>query len=351
MVMKNEEKMKTVFVVDDSDISLSLAKKALESRYRVLTMPSAVRMFMLFEKITPDLILLDIEMEEINGIEAFQQLRTSEKLGKIPVIFLTGRNDTEIEAKCFEMGAVDFITKPFSEPVLQNRVRTYLNIDEIIHERTAQLYRLQSGIVSALADIVENRDKTMDGHIERTTAYIRILIEAMKERGIYADIIKTWDIERVVLSARLHDMGKIAVSDTILNKQDRLTDEEFEMIKTHTGEGIRIIDRMVKQTGEADFLRNAKLFAGYHHEHWDGTGYPGRLKGTDIPLQGRIMAIVDVFDALVSSRSYKEAFTNEDAINTIAVNAGKQFDPKIVEVFLDVQDQIIQAKESLENVR
>jgi putative two-component system response regulator len=349
--MKNDEKMKTVFVVDDSDISLSLAKKALEGRYRVLTMPSAVKMFMLFEKITPDLILLDIEMEEINGIEAFQQLKTSEKFGKIPVIFLTGRNDTEIEAKCFEMGAVDFITKPFSEPVLQNRVRTYLNIDEIIHERTAQLYRLQSGIVSALADIVENRDKTMDGHIERTTAYIRILIEAMKERGVYTDITKTWDIERVVLSARLHDMGKIAVSDTILNKQDKLTDEEFEMIKTHTGEGIRIIDRMVEQTGEADFLRNAKLFAGYHHEHWDGTGYPGRLKGTDIPLQGRIMAIVDVFDALVSSRSYKEAFTNEDAINTIAVNAGKQFDPKLVEVFLDVQDQIIQAKESLENAR
>jgi putative two-component system response regulator len=349
--MKNDEKMKTVFVVDDSDISLSLAKKALEGRYRVLTMPSAVKMFMLFEKITPDLILLDIEMEEINGIEAFKQLKTSEKFEKVPVIFLTGRNDTEIEAKCFEMGAVDFITKPFSEPVLQNRVRTYLDIDEIIHERTAQLYRLQSGIVSALADIVENRDKTMDGHIERTTAYIRILIEGMKERGVYADIVKTWDIERVVLSARLHDMGKIAVSDTILNKQDKLTDEEFEMIKTHADEGIRIIERMVEQTGEADFLRNAKLFAGYHHEHWDGTGYPGRLKGTDIPLQGRILAIVDVFDALVSCRSYKEAFTNEDAINTIAVNAGKQFDPKLVEVFLDVQDQIIQAKESLEDAR
>jgi putative two-component system response regulator len=234
--------------------------------------------------------------------------------------------------------------------VLQNRVKTYLNIDEIIHERTAQLYRLQSGIVSALADIVENRDRAMDGHIERTTAYIRILIEAMKERGVYAEIIKTWDIERVVLSARLHDMGKIAVSDTILNKQDKLTDEEFEMIKAHAGEGVKIIERMVEQTGEADFLRNAKLFAGYHHEHWDGTGYPGRLKGTDIPLQGRIMAIVDVFDALVSSRSYKEAFTNEDAINTIAVNAGKQFDPKLVEVFLDIQDQIIKAKESLENI-
>ncbi|MDR2952664.1 MAG: response regulator [Treponema sp.] len=349
--MKDEKKIKTVFVVDDSDISLSLAKRALESHYRVLTMPSAVKMFMLFEKIIPDLILMDIEMEEINGIETFQQLKTSGKFSQIPVIFLTGRNDIEIETKCFEMGAVDFITKPFSEPVLQNRVKTYLNIDEIIHERTAQLYRLQSGIVSALADIVENRDRAMDGHIERTTAYIRILIEAMKERGVYADIIKTWDTERVVLSARLHDMGKIAISDTILNKQDKLTDEEFEIIKAHAGEGVKIIERMVEQTGEADFLRNAKLFAGYHHEHWDGTGYPGRLKGTDIPLQGRIMAIADVFDALVSSRSYKEAFTNEDAVNTIAVNAGKQFDPKLVEVFLDVQDQIIKAKESLESIQ
>jgi len=335
--------VKTIFAVDDSDTNLSLAKKALEEYYRILTMPSAVKMFELLEKITPDLILLDIEMPEINGVEAFKKLKANHIHGQIPVIFLTGRNDTAIEAKCFELGAVDFITKPFSAPVLLNRIKTYLNIDEIIHERTVQLQRLQTGIVSVLADIVESRDKATDGHIERTTAYIRILLEAMKQRGVYADEIQNWDMEMVILSARLHDMGKIAVSDVVLNKPDKLTGEEYEAIKSHADEGIKIIEKMVEQTGEAEFLQNAKLFAGYHHEHWDGTGYPRGLKGTDIPLQGRIMAVVDTYDALVSRRSYKEAITFEETERIIMENAGKQFDPEIVRVFIEVKEQLRKA--------
>jgi len=331
--------VKTIFAVDDSDTNLSLAKKALEQYYRILTMPSAVKMFTLLEKITPDLILLDIEMPDMNGVDAFKKLKADHVYGQIPVIFLTGRNDTAIEAKCFELGAVDFITKPFSAPVLLNRIKTYLNIDEIIHERTEQLQRLQSGIVSVLADIVESRDTATSGHVERTVAYIRILLEAMKERGVYADEIKGWDMETVVLSARLHDMGKIVVSDVVLNKPEKLTGDEYEVIRTHADEGVRIIDKMVEQTGEADFLQNAKLFAGYHHEFWDGTGYPHRLKGTDIPLQGRIMAIVDAYDALISKRPYKEAMAIEEAERIIMENAGKQFDPNIARVFLEVKKQ------------
>jgi len=331
--------VKTIFAVDDSDTNLSLAKKALEQYYRILTMPSAVKMFALLEKITPDLILLDIEMPEINGVDAFKKLKANNIHGQIPVIFLTGRNDTAIEARCFELGAVDFITKPFSAPVLLNRIKTYLNIDEIIHERTEQLQRLQSGIVSVLADIVENRDTATGGHVERIVAYIRILLEAMKERGVYADEIRGWDMETVVLSARLHDMGKIVVSDVVLNKPDKLTGDEYEVIKSHTDEGVRIIEKMVEQTGEADFLQNAKLFAGYHHEYWDGSGYPHRLKGTDIPLQGRVMAVVDTYDALISKRSYKEALSTEEAERIIMERSGNQFDPDIIRVFFQVREQ------------
>jgi putative two-component system response regulator len=331
--------VKTIFAVDDSDTNLSLAKKALEQYYRILTMPSAVKMFTLLEKITPDLILLDIEMPEINGVDAFKKLKADQIYGQIPVIFLTGRNDTAIEARCFELGAVDFITKPFSAPVLLNRIKTYLNIDEIIHERTEQLQRLQSGIVSVLADIVENRDTATGGHVERIVAYIRILLEAMKERGVYADEIQGWDMETVVLSARLHDMGKIVVSDVVLNKPDKLTGDEYEVIKSHTDEGVRIIEKMVEQTGEADFLQNAKLFAGYHHEYWDGSGYPHRLKGTDIPLQGRVMAIADTYDALISKRSYKEALSTEEAERIIMEKSGKQFDPDIIRIFFQVREQ------------
>jgi len=335
--------MKTIFAVDDSDSNLSLTKKTLEGYYRILTMSSAAKMFELLEKITPDLILLDIEMPEQNGVEAFKKLKTNHVYEQIPIIFLTGRNDTAIEAMCFELGAVDFITKPFSAPVLMHRINTYLNIDEVIHERTAQLQRLQTGIVSVIADIVESRDKATDGHIERITAYIRILLEAMKEYGVYINEIRSWDIEMVILSARLHDIGKIVVSDVVLNKPDKLTGEEYETIKSHVEEGLHIIEKMVEQTGEVEFLENVKLFAGYHHEHWDGTGYPRGLKGTEIPLQGRIMAMVDTYDALISRRSYKEAIAFDEAERIIMENAGKKFDPEITRIFAEVKEQLKQA--------
>jgi putative two-component system response regulator len=151
----------------------------------------------------------------------------------------------------------------------------------------------------------------------------------------------------VISSARLHDVGKIHIFDMVLNKPGKLDSDEYEKMKLHTTEGARIVDRMIKQTGEEDFLHNAKLFAEYHHERWDGTGYPQGLAGTEIPLQGRIMAIADVYDALVSSRPYKEAFTNEEAVQIITTMAGKHFDPKIVEVFLQVKDQFKAVREAL----
>jgi putative two-component system response regulator len=169
----------------------------------------------------------------------------------------------------------------------------------------------------------------------------------MEERGVYADEISGWDIEMVVSSARLHDTGKVHISDTILNKPGKLDREEYEQMKTHSMEGARIIDRMIRHTNEAEYLHYAKLFAEYHHEHWDGTGYPHGLKGTDIPLLGRIMAIVDVYDAMVSKRPYKEPFTKEEAVRIITTDAGKHFDPKIAEVFFEVQDQFKAVREAL----
>jgi putative two-component system response regulator len=169
----------------------------------------------------------------------------------------------------------------------------------------------------------------------------------MEERGVYADEIGGWDIDMVVSSARLHDVGKIHLLDMVLNKPGKLDSEEYEKMKLHTTEGALIIDRMIKQTGEEKFLYHAKLFAEYHHERWDGTGYPHGVAGTEIPLQGRIMAIADVYDALVSLRPYKEAFTETEAVQIIAAKSGKHFDPKIVDVFLEVNDQFKAVKEAL----
>jgi len=330
--------MNTIFVVDDSDTNLSMVESALEDQYRVLTMPSASKMFSLFEKMIPDLILLDIEMPEMNGIDALIKLKSYEAWKSIPVIFLTGRIDETVEAHCFELGAVDFITKPFSAPVLLKRIKTHLDIDKAIRERSAQISRLQYSIVSVLANVVESRDKINTGHIERTSEYIKILINEIKKRGVYSEETADWDIDKMILSARMHDLGKISITDLIVNKPGKLTNEEYETMKTHVLEGERIIDEIIAQTGEGDYLHNAKMFAGFHHERWDGKGYPYGLKGTDIPLQGRIMAIVDVYDAITSERPYKKAFTDEEAVQIIMDNAGTHYDPEIAKIFYDVKD-------------
>jgi len=330
---------KTIFVVDDNDTNLAMAEEALEEQYRVLTLPSAAKMFTLLEKITPDLILLDIEMPVMDGFEALRSLKTNNKYADIPVIFLTSMTDASTEVRGFQLGVVDFITKPFSAPVLLNRLKTHLDIDELIRERTAKIEQLKNGIVFVLADMVENRDQGTGGHVERTTAYIEILINAMLAREVYADSIRTMDLESLISSARLHDVGKITVPDAILNKPGKLTPEEFEIMKTHCIEGGRIIDQIVSRTGDVEFLYNAKQFARCHHERWDGKGYPLGLEGTGIPLQGRIMAIVDVYDALVSERPYKKPFTKEEAANIIMDGAGAQFDPLITQVFFEVRGQ------------
>ena len=330
---------KTVFVVDDKSTNLSMAEKAMENQYRVITLSSAEKMFKMLEKVTPDLILLDIDMPEMNGFEAMKQLKISKSYSNIPVIFLTGLTEAKDEAHGIELGAVDFITKPFSEPVLLNRIKYHMQIDELIRERTKQLERLKNSIVYTLADVVESRDANTGGHVARTTVYVKILTEALLKHNIYSDIIQEWNIESVVSSARLHDLGKIAIPDNILNKPGPLTHDEFEIMKTHSQEGERLIDQMIERSGDAEFLNNAKLFAGHHHERWDGKGYPHGLANTQISLQGRIMAIIDVYDALTTERPYKKAFPHEEALKIIMDLSEVQFDPAIADVFFQENEQ------------
>jgi len=345
---------KTIFLVDDNATNLTVAEEVLAKHYRVVALSSAAKMFSALEKFTPDLILLDIEMPEISGFAALKRLRTNTAYANIPVIFLTGRTDSVSEAYGIESGARDFIMKPFSEPVLINRVRYHLQIDEIIREqteklleRTDQLVRLQNGIVFTMADLVESRDKNTGGHIDRTAVYMKILLESMLAEGVYIDEMNSWNIESVISSARLHDLGKIVIPDSILNKPDKLTDEEYNKMKMHSQEGERIIDKAIKQTGDTEFLHNAKMIAAYHHERWDGKGYPYGLKEMDIPLHGRVMAIIDVYDALVSERPYKKAFTHEEAVDIIMKDSGKHFDPQVADVFLKVNDKIKTAREKI----
>ena len=330
---------KTIFVVDDSDTNLAVANEALKYQYNVMTLPSAEKLFSMLNKVKPDLILLDIEMPGMNGFEALKQLKASDVYRNIPVMFLTSRYDTSNEAYGIEIGAVDFIRKPFSTPVLQNRIKYHLHIDDIVRERTEQLMRLQNGIVFSMADLVESRDRNTGGHIERTELYTKMLVDAMMSQNVYYGELHGWNLDLFVSSVRLHDLGKISIPGAILNKAGPLTEEEFTTMKTHATEGERIIERLIEQTGDVELLNNAKLTAAYHHERWDGTGYPYGLKQTDIPLQGRIVAIIDVYDALTSERPYKKAFSRGEAINIIKNDVGKHFDPYIAGVFIDMQDQ------------
>ena len=326
--------MKTIFIVDDNDVNLLSADETLSEYYRVYTMPSASNMFELLENVIPDLILLDILMPEMDGFETLKILKENPAYAGIPVIFLSGRNDVATESHGFEMGVVDFISKPFSRPVLLNRIKTHLGIEEIIHKRTDNIKRLKNAIVSVLANMMESRDKMTSGHLERTTKYIKLLIDAMLERKVYYDEIVLWDLDMIFSSSRLHDIGKIVITDLILNKPSNLTHEEFDLVKTHAAEGIKIIDSIIEEAGDEVFLQYAKLFAGYHHERWDGTGYPHGLSGTKIPLQARVMAIADVYDALRSNRPYKKAFSHEETVNIIKGERGTQFDPMLVDIFL-----------------
>jgi len=348
--------LKEIFIVDDNITNLTVAKNALKDQYHVRTASSASKMFEILEKVIPDLILLDINMPEISGFEALKILKKNKKTANIPVIFLTGLSDHNFEVRGLQMGAIDFINKPFSEPVLQNRVKTHLGIDEIIKERTAKLYQqsiylqsLKDAIVYTLAEMVERRDNDTGGHIERTTLYMTIIINEMMENGPYQDELKMADINRLIASARLHDVGKIAISDTVLNKPGKLTDEEKEIMKTHCEEGVAIIDNIISRTekagGDEKFLNNARLLVSSHHERWDGSGYPKGLSGENIPIQGRIMAIVDVFDALVSVRPYKNAIPFDEAVKIIMEASGSHFDPKIAEAFFRAKDKLQSVKQ------
>lgn len=199
---------------------------------------------------------------------------------------------------------------------------------------------LQSGLIMVLADMVENRDQSTGDHIKKTAAYVRIILEKMREMGYHKEELTDEYVEDVVKSAPLHDIGKIQVSDAILNKPGKLTDEEFEIMKSHAKAGQRIIEQTIQTMPEADYLREAMNLATYHHEKWNGKGYPYGLTGEDIPLSARVMAVADVFDALVSRRCYKEPFSFEKAMSIIAEGAGQHFDPQVAEAFLASGEEV-----------
>ncbi|MCL2260230.1 MAG: response regulator [Fibromonadales bacterium] len=339
---------RSIFLVDDDATNLIVGRNALAEQYNVLTFNSGARLLKALDTNIPDLILLDVAMPEMNGYEVIKAIKEKNETKNIPVIFLTAKNDGESELKGLSLGAIDYITKPFSAPLLCKRIEVHLelirfnnSLKEMVEAKTKSVIKLQNAILKTMIELVEKRDYATGGHIERTTHYLGILLDAMIERNLHVEEVSSWDKDLVLYSAQLHDIGKIAIKDSILQKPDKLTAEEFEEIKKHTVVGEQVIEGLKKNSEEQAFLVHAGIFAATHHEKWNGSGYPRGLKGEEIPLQGRLLAIADVYDALTSSRSYKKAFTHEQAVNIIAEGRGTHFDPVLLDLFLEVSDKFV----------
>jgi len=345
---------KKVILVDDNPVNLKLAKNTLIEKYDVFTVPSAQKLFELLEKITPEIILLDIMMPGMGGYDAIEVLKSKPRTADIPVIFLTAKSDISSELEGFAYGAVDYISKPFSPQLLRKRVdvqtdlqaarkelKNYAeNLEHIVEEKTADIQKLQNALLMTMSSLVESRDDVTGKHLERTEHVLELLLNEMLIQKVYHEIIETWDIKLILRSAQLHDIGKIMVKDNILMKPDPLTPDEFEEMKKHTTFGEEIIDKITDKlqmdnSKESTFFTQAKILAGTHHEKWDGTGYPRGIAGADIPITGRLMALVDVYDALITERPYKKAFTQDEALKIINDGSGSHFDPVLVDVFID----------------
>jgi len=356
-----------VMVVDDSLANLRVAKLALMQSYDVFTVPSAAKMFDVLGRSAPRLILLDVDMPGVDGFEAMRALKSGPATRDIPVIFLTAKADPESEMEGLALGATDYISKPFVPQLLLKRVELHLtvesqrrrleeqaaelgasvmeiqrfneNLQRLVEEKTRDVLKLQNAILRGMADIVEGRDDATGGHIARTQRFLAELIGGLDAMGLYREDMQGWDMDLVIESSQLHDVGKIAVPDSILKKPGPLAKGEFEEMKKHVEHGVGIIERIESEVPGSDFLRYAKVFAKTHHEKWDGSGYPDGLAGGAIPLAGRLMAVADVYDALTSRRPYKAPFPHGEAARIVLGEGGRHFDPTLVEVFGRVADR------------
>ena len=348
----------SILVVDDTPDNLSLMTGLLRDEYRVKVATNGERALRVAgADPQPDLILLDIMMPGMNGYEVCERLKADERTRNIPVIFLTAKASIEDEQKGLELGAVDYITKPISPPIVLARLKTHLALKAAsdflrdnnaflareVERRTQQVVAIQDVTVLALTSLAETRDADTGNHIRRTQYYVRALALKLAPHPRFRAFLTPDTIDLLFKTAPLHDIGKVGIPDRILLKPGRLTPDEFEIIKTHCILGRDAIDHAEQRLGlDVDFLDMAKEIAFSHHEKWDGTGYPQGLAGDAIPISARIMAVADVYDALTSRRVYKEPMSNEAALTEIARGRGTHFDPDIADALLAIKDEIQQ---------
>jgi len=351
--MKNQSKTQRILVVDDVVENVDILVEALKGDYKMVAALDGEKALKLAHAPSPpDLILLDIMMPGMDGYEVCRQLKADQDTSAIPIVFLTSLNEERSEAKGLQLGAVDYITKPFNPDLVRTRVRNHIalkrhqdHLEELVENRTAQLEQANNMLRTASLDTIyrlsiaaEYRDQDTGSHILRMSHYTAAIARKL---GLDGDLV-----ESIMYAVPMHDIGKIGIPDRILLKPGKLTPEEFGVMKRHTTIGVTILSN-----SEAEFIRLAETIALNHHEKWDGSGYPNGLKGTEIPMVGRISAVSDVFDALTTKRPYKEAFPVDRSLDIMRDGRGSHFSPEAIDAFFDVEDEILSIRDSFPNER
>jgi putative two-component system response regulator len=344
----------SILIVDDTPDMVLIVERMLRAQYRTRTASGGPQALEAARAETPDLVLLDVMMPGMSGFEVCRALKARPETRDTPVIFLTALDDVRDEKAGFDAGAVDYITKPVSQPILLARVKNHLALKAAadflkdknqylsaeVARRTEQVQIIQDVTIMAMASLAETRDHATGNHLRRTQYYVRALAKKLNSMPRYASEFDEQTIESLYKSAPLHDIGKVGIPDAILLKPGKLTPEEFEIMKTHTILGrdtILAAEKMID--APSTFLKYAREIAMSHQEKWDGTGYPEGLKGDAIPISARLMALADVYDALISRRVYKPALRHDMAVTMIREGRGKHFDPAITDAFLLIQDE------------
>ncbi|MEO5342238.1 MAG: two-component system response regulator [Gammaproteobacteria bacterium SHHR-1] len=347
----------SLLIIDDSPEVLALANDLLKQDYRLKAASSGEKGLQLARaEPGPDLILLDVLMPGVDGYEVCRQLKADARTRHIPVLFLSSLDNERDQEYGFEVGAADYICKPISGPVLHARIRNQLAVKDAhdfiqdknqflvneVTKRAKEMEFIQDVTILALASLAETRDQETGNHIRRTQDYVLALAQQLQHHPHFSLLLTRTNIDLIHKSASLHDIGKVGVSDSILLKPGRLNDVEFEEMKRHAALGRQAIENAERQLGRsAPFLTFAKQIANSHHEKWDGSGYPEGLTGEAIPIPARLMAVADVYDALICRRVYKDSMSHEQAREIIIEGKGSHFDPDVVEAFVAVEPEFL----------
>ena len=345
----------TILVVDDTPDNLTLMSGLLKDQYKVKVAHNGEKALRVAASETPpDLILLDIMMPGIDGYEVCRQLKANPLTRDIPVIFLTAKAEIDDERMGLELGAVDYITKPISPPIVLARVQTHITLkasadflkdknvflEQEVEKRTAEVMAIQDVTILAMASLAETRDTDTGNHIRRTQFYVKALAEQLRGNPRFSGFLTDYNINMLFKSAPLHDIGKVGIPDRILLKPGSFEPHEMDIMKTHTTLGYDAIEHAEQSLGtKVEFLEMAKEIALSHQEKWDGSGYPQSVAGEAIPVSARLMAVADVYDALISRRVYKQGMPHEKAVTIIAEGRGTHFDPDIADAFMAIQDE------------